>query len=143
MNKENLNRLLHIADGRPPINIQGKYEYMVGGMQLLKAELNHLYENQFRPYKFSSCLYVSRTVADKVASELSLAQSKNYWVELRGDNGDGDIGYEIRTYDRTGTTGVCNIGVVEDDGYWYVVLDTSEGDIPLNRIDDLLQHLGL
>jgi len=75
-------------------------------------------------------------IASKIAEELSNDQREVIAIK-HGDNGDGDIGFELRT---SGSI-LADIGIKKEKGIWNIYLERDGGDIHISCIEDLLTIL--
>lgn len=76
-------------------------------------------------------------IAKFIASELGEELGSNVECHLRGDNGDDDIGYELKNADGI----LCDIGITKIDGTWSVFIENGDQNREVTSIDDIVNYL--
>ena len=119
------------------------YEYTVGYLEGtlkdIQQRVNILYQSQFMSNWQWDGVSDPDDIAGVVAAELSMELPELVLTHRRGDNGDDDVGYELVWFNRK--RHIVDIGIVRSNGRWTVVLDTNEGDVPLDCIDVLIEFV--
>lgn len=78
-------------------------------------------------------------IASSVKDEVEEIIGDELHVTRIGDNGDEDVGYEIMS--KNSKRNVLDIGIMFKGGCWNVVADTSDGDVPLDDIYDVIDKM--
>ncbi len=120
-----------IAKGVELVGVDGAHSFAVGALT-----------QQFREIVTATRLIVTETthvaeMAKFIASELGEELGSDVGSHQLGDNGDDDVGYELKNADGI----LCDIGITKIDGTWSVFIENGDQNREVTSIDDIVDYL--